>query len=229
MHKQLIYLASPYSHADTRIRDGRFHAVCHAAARLMREGHLIFSPIAHCHPIAMSGQMPTSYDYWHRYNHAQCEAAAELWVLCLSGWDASAGVKGEIAYMEQLGRPVKYIEPMLEEMDLADGRTGPWATNLEDAVLQGHINGHANVARKAEGDGHHSIARYHLEHERLFRELQRRRAEDVDWKAMLARSGMDLSPCLKCGEVVICLPDGMPMCSKCADQEESIAKGAAQR
>lgn len=33
--------------------------------------------------------------------------------------------------------------------------------------------------------------------------------------ALLARSGMDLSPCRTCGETIICLPDGLACCKPC--------------
>lgn len=59
---------------------------------------------------------------------------------------------------------------------------------------------------------------------------QRRRIEElepeIDYKAMIVRGGLDMSPCMKCGEIVACLPDGMPMCCECADEEE--AKTARQ-
>jgi len=32
----MIYLASPYSHSDTRVQELRFEAVCRAAAKLIR-------------------------------------------------------------------------------------------------------------------------------------------------------------------------------------------------
>lgn len=32
------------------------------------------------------------------------------------------------------------------------------------------------------------------------------------------RSPYDLSPCMNCGEPVICLPDGLPCCEKCAEE-----------
>ena len=41
------YLASPYSHSDHAVVEGRFRAVCRHAADLMRNGHHVFSPIAH--------------------------------------------------------------------------------------------------------------------------------------------------------------------------------------
>lgn len=33
----------------------------------------------------------------------------------------------------------------------------------------------------------------------------------------LDESGLDLSPCRMCGMPVACVPDGLPMCKKCAE------------
>lgn len=44
-----IYLATPYSHKDDKVRRERFDAVNIVAARLMRQGFLVFSPII-AHP-----------------------------------------------------------------------------------------------------------------------------------------------------------------------------------
>jgi hypothetical protein len=107
----LIYLASPYSHEDPAVREERFRIVCRAAARLMAQGNLIFSPIAHSHPIALAGQLPTEWDYWEQYDRAHLLAACELWVLKLAGWQVSRGIACEIEIMKGLGKPVKFIEP----------------------------------------------------------------------------------------------------------------------
>ena len=32
------------------------------------------------------------------------------------------------------------------------------------------------------------------------------------------RSGYDISPCTVCGDPVVCIPDGMPMCEPCAEK-----------
>ena len=56
------YLASPYSvtwpvskQSAVTIRDRRYRKVCRKAAQLMKEGKLIFCPIAHSHPIEVIG------------------------------------------------------------------------------------------------------------------------------------------------------------------------------
>jgi hypothetical protein len=65
----MIYLASPYSDADPAVEQARFDTVCRAAAAIMRQGLLVFSPIAHSHPIARFG-LPKDWGFWQRYDSA---------------------------------------------------------------------------------------------------------------------------------------------------------------
>lgn len=37
--------------------------------------------------------------------------------------------------------------------------------------------------------------------------------------AAIDAAGLDVSPCMKCGCLVVCLPDGMPMCKACAEKQ----------
>ena len=37
-----------------------------------------------------------------------------------------------------------------------------------------------------------------------------------DYKAAIDRGGWDISTCRDCNELVVCLPDGFPMCESCA-------------
>ena len=108
---QLIYLASPYSSHDDAIRDGRFEAACRESAILMREGVHIYSPIAHTHPIAMRGNLPTGWEFWESYDRVMIAACAEVWVLTIDGWDTSRGVAAEMRIAGEMGKPVRLIEP----------------------------------------------------------------------------------------------------------------------
>lgn len=111
MKDRLIYLASPYSNSDPAVRLARFHAVCREAARLMARGRLVFSPIAHTHPIAEAGQLPLGWPFWERYDRRMIGACDELHVLRLDGWRTSVGVQAEIAIAAELGKPVHYLFP----------------------------------------------------------------------------------------------------------------------
>ena len=106
-----IYLASPYTHQYKCVEVERFNLVCECAAFLMKKGYHIFSPIAHTHPIAMVGDLPTHFEYWQDYDKAMLRNAGGLWVLCLSGWELSTGIKGEIELAKEYGVPIHYLQP----------------------------------------------------------------------------------------------------------------------
>ena len=106
----MIYLASPYTHPDTVVRQQRFEAVCRAAAELMRRGEIVFSPIAHSHPIAAFG-LPTHWEFWETVDREHLKRCNELVVLMLDGWKTSRGVQAEIRMAAELGKPVRYLEP----------------------------------------------------------------------------------------------------------------------
>ena len=64
----MIFLASPYSHSDSEIRRKRFEAACKVAGMLISEGKLVFSPIAHNHPIATHRNLPLDAQFWWQMN-----------------------------------------------------------------------------------------------------------------------------------------------------------------
>jgi len=106
----MIYLASPYSHPDPRVREHRFRAACQATASLLRDGHVIFSPIVHSHPLVAFG-LPTVWSSWERIDRAYLERCDEVMVLMLDGWEASIGVQAEIGIARALGKPVRFVAP----------------------------------------------------------------------------------------------------------------------
>jgi len=108
-----IYLATPYSHDDPLIREARFNAVNKAAARLMSQGYLVFSPISHTHPIALAGDLPKGWDFWEEYDREFVKWADELCVLTLDGWRDSTGVTAEIKIAAQYGMLITYMEAVV--------------------------------------------------------------------------------------------------------------------
>ncbi len=106
----MIYLASPYTHENPAVRQTRFEQVCRATAYLMRRGHHVFSPIAHSHPVAEHGALPTDFGYWEAYDREMIHGCAEVWVLRLDGWESSRGVAAEIALADELDKPIRYLD-----------------------------------------------------------------------------------------------------------------------
>jgi len=104
-----IYLATPYSHPNPAIRETRFNAVNKMAAKLMREGYLVFSPISHTHPIAIAGDLPKGWEFWAAYDYTFIEWADEVHVFQQEGWQESTGVQAEIKLANEMNKPVLYI------------------------------------------------------------------------------------------------------------------------
>ena len=106
----LVYVACPYSHNDPVVRAERFERANYYSARMMAAGLLVFSPISHTHQIALAGDLPKGWDFWERYDRAYLGICRAMVVLCLRGWEQSKGVQEEIKIMDDLKRPVWYIQ-----------------------------------------------------------------------------------------------------------------------
>ena len=107
--RPLVYLACPYSHDDPAVRHARFEAANRAAGRLMKDGHLVFSPISHTHPIAEAEGLPRGWEYWQRFDRAYLAYCHRLVVLSIDGWKRSTGVTSEIAIAREMGLEIEYI------------------------------------------------------------------------------------------------------------------------
>lgn len=108
--RRFWYLACPYTHPDEAVRGIRFRAASDAAAKLMENGRLVFSPITHGHAIGEHAP----WEAWMALDLAildspRCEGVI---VLTIVGWDKSAGVQAEIAAAKALGKPVLYLDPL---------------------------------------------------------------------------------------------------------------------
>ena len=122
---RLVYLASPYSHADPAVMEERFEAVCRAAAQMMASGEHIYSPIAHTHPIAVRGDLPKDWTYWERYDRVMIAAADEVRVLQLPGWVESKGVNAEIEIGQEMGKRITFAQPHREPIEEQEARPNP--------------------------------------------------------------------------------------------------------
>ena len=110
--RPLIYLAVPYSHDDPQVRHERFRAANRAAGQLMQQGHKVFSPISHTHPIAIECDLPKGWDYWESFDRAYMNHCYKIVVLCVEGWENSKGIRAELQIAYELGLEVEYMEAL---------------------------------------------------------------------------------------------------------------------
>jgi hypothetical protein len=127
----IAYLASPYSHPDSAVREERYRAACRTAAALLLAGQPVFSPIAHSHPLVEYG-LPPDWSFWQRFDREMLARCEEVVVLMLDRWEESIGVQEEVRIARELGKPVRYVAPELAHVSptLAPGTAAqPWSAS----------------------------------------------------------------------------------------------------
>jgi len=101
-----IYLASPYTNNPHK----NFKKAEKYTAEELKAGVCIFSPIVHCHEIAQKHNLPHDFNFWQKYNFGMLEAANELHILTLPGWEESLGVQAEIKFAYENNIPIRFID-----------------------------------------------------------------------------------------------------------------------
>ena len=94
----MIYVASPYSHPDMEMMEARFQRVSMYVRDLLADKQWCYSPIVHCHELALTYSLPTDASYWGAYNRHMISKANSLHVLMLKDWEHSHGIKLEIVH-----------------------------------------------------------------------------------------------------------------------------------
>lgn len=105
----LIYLASPYSHPDRNVRETRFAVSLIYVAERIKAGDHIFSPIVYAHSWAEDYELPTDAAFWEAMNNKFIAACQSVYVLTMSGWRESVGVKAEVLKAHELDIPVYLV------------------------------------------------------------------------------------------------------------------------
>ena len=103
------YLASPYTGTQHEMRK-RYGLALRATASLIAEKIWTYSPIVHCHEMAVLYNMPRDIDFWREYDTDTVHTCRELYVLQIPGWQESAGVAYEMRLAEKYNKPIRYLE-----------------------------------------------------------------------------------------------------------------------
>ena len=114
----MIYLASPYSDPDPKIMESRALAAMRATVWLLAHELWAFSPIAHCHEMAKKFDLPKDYSFWQHYNKAMLRRSTSLYLLNISGLEASTGVQQELNFSQVLHLPVYKLNPTPDSCEI---------------------------------------------------------------------------------------------------------------
>jgi hypothetical protein len=110
---EIVYLACPYTDPDPKVRSHRFKRVTSAAAHLIEQGLIVYSPLTMTHPIDLvltaEGETLGS-DYWVRFDEAFMAVCSKMVILKLEGWETSSGISRETEWFVSHGQPIEYLE-----------------------------------------------------------------------------------------------------------------------
>lgn len=112
----LVYVGSPYTSQFQETMQTRFEAASEYTAFLLNNNIHAWSPIAHCHPIAVEYELPRSFDFWGDYNKNQIKRCDLVLIMTIQGWKISAGVQQEIEFAQNINMPI-----ILSGHDFGDG------------------------------------------------------------------------------------------------------------
>lgn len=123
MNKKIWYLASPYTNY-CQGREAAYIEVCKVAAKLLKDGMFVFSPVAHSHPIATLGNLdPVDHNFWLALDVAILDECDGLLVLQMPGWKESQGISAEIEHAKKTHKFISYLSwPMLNVREDEGGR-----------------------------------------------------------------------------------------------------------
>lgn len=111
MPSELNYLATPYTHPDREMMRQRYELACQIAGALLQRGELIYSPIAHSHPIAQHSDIGGEWGQWQALCTAMVQRCDTLLIATMSGWRSSRGIAEEVTIAVRLGKPVFLLNP----------------------------------------------------------------------------------------------------------------------
>lgn len=107
--RSLWYLASPYYHVRSEVRDSRARAVAIIAGELLEKGVHIFSPIAHGHAIHTHRPLKWESEDWLRYDEIYLKISCGIFLAEIPGWEKSKGVAWEVDWAKANNLVVTHI------------------------------------------------------------------------------------------------------------------------
>lgn len=104
----MIYLASPYTGTKEEMQQ-RYEAVLRVTATFIANKCWVYSPIVHCHEMAVRYNLPRDFQFWREYDTDTINAVEEVYVLQLPGWKESHGMRYEMGLAKMCHKPLRYV------------------------------------------------------------------------------------------------------------------------
>src|SRR6476646_456624 len=111
IYRSLIYLASPYTHKDSKLMHKRFVQISNLAGRLLKKGYHVLGPISSSVPIAKYGYLKsTKWKDWANLDLNYLIRCDEIWITALDKeWIYSVGMHAELVYAIEHNIPATLV------------------------------------------------------------------------------------------------------------------------
>lgn len=107
---KIIFVSSPYTHRDKDVVRNRVIQTTLYCARLVAEGHVVFSPIVYGQALLDVHEMPNTYEFWNKFCFTFLSKCSEFHALMLEGYNDSEGMMDEMVEAKRLGLPIELKE-----------------------------------------------------------------------------------------------------------------------
>jgi len=108
----MIYLCSVYTAegADAALMLKRYEYAMKRTAQYLANKICVFSPIVHCHELALRHDLPKSFAWWESLDRCYIDASDMIHVLKMPMWEKSEGIQSEIWYARLVGKEIIYVD-----------------------------------------------------------------------------------------------------------------------
>ena len=104
------YMATPYR-AYPHGLETAFDAACRYAAAFTDASVMVYSPIAHTHPIAKHTLLAPDADEWVKIQEIFMIPAKGMILVQMAGWERSSGIAAEIKFFRTRNAPIIRVNP----------------------------------------------------------------------------------------------------------------------
>lgn len=109
----MIYLATPYTNEDPAVMEHRYNTAMDVAQYFISNNYVIFSPIVHCHEMAIKYKMNKDYTFWKTYNKSMIKVVKEVWFAAMPGCTKSTGMLAEYLIAKKYHKIIRGVMPAL--------------------------------------------------------------------------------------------------------------------
>lgn len=135
----MIYLATPYMHKSSKIRQERYLLAMEIQYKLIISGFTVYSPIVMCHPLAIKHKLPKDEKFWKAFDETFIIKSDVIIFAMIEGWMTSEGMKREFIYAEENKKVIMILHYNDKKISLTPAKNNPWKEEVKCLMETNHL------------------------------------------------------------------------------------------